>query len=192
MGSWCLGPVGCAIGAIVGGLIGALAGGGAAALGSKAVIEAVLQSMFDEDPGEIDDANVGDLPPGGYKDGDHVVVFGEHVYDGFHEGWHEMHPLLAIKKVSDESGFLTWNPDFSNTPPAGLTQEDMKRGMSSPAFADRVKAYVERECRGIQDAHAPATRQQQQKLENRWSIHPLVDGCEPHEPDPDPDSGGPH
>ncbi len=192
LGSWFFGPVGCAIGAIIGGIIGALAGGAAAGLGSKAVIEAVMQSMFDDNPGEIDDANVGDLPPGGYKDGDHVVVFGEHVYDGFHQGWHEMHPLLAIKKVSDEPGFLTWDPGFKADPPAGLTEEDVQQGMSSAAFARQAKAYVEQECRGIREAHAPETRTKQQKLENRWSVHPLVDGCVPDEPDPDPDPAGPH
>ena len=27
------------------------------------------------------------------------MVYGTHVYDGFHEGWHEFHPLKAIIKT---------------------------------------------------------------------------------------------
>ena len=189
LGTWFFGPVGCAIGAFLGGLLGGLAGGGAAGGGSYLAIKAVMQAMFDEDPGEVDDANVGDLPPGGYQANQHVVVLGEHVYDGLHDGWHELHPLIAIKIVSDESGFLTWDPAFAETPSPGLTVEDMKRGMSSPTFAAKAAAYVEQECRGLREAHAPETGQEQQKLVHRWSIHPAVDGCQPE------DSGngnGPH
>jgi hypothetical protein len=88
----------------------------------------------------------------------HVVVFGEHVYDGFHDGWHEMHPLLAIKRVGDESGFLTWNPNFEGTPPPGLEVEDRRRGLNSDRFFASAKAYMDRECQGIQDANSEETR----------------------------------
>src|SRR6476469_9914229 len=39
-----------------------------------------------------------------------------------------MHPLLAIKRVSDESGFLTWDPSFVGPlpPDLGLDAEDVR------------------------------------------------------------------
>lgn len=58
--------------------------------------------------------------------------------------------------------------------------------LGHPAFAAKAHGYVEQECRGIREAHALATRQEQQKLVHRWSIHPVVAGCQPADPDPGP------
>ena len=93
----------------------------------------------------VNDANVGDTPLGTLADGDQVVVYGTHVYDGFHEGWHELHPLMAIMRVPPPEvwtnipglntekptfnpPYLEWDPNWSiaanGTPPVGLTITD--------------------------------------------------------------------
>jgi glycosyltransferase involved in cell wall biosynthesis len=69
---------------------------------------------FHSDPGDVEEENVGDHSLGPITNGDQVVVLGRHVYDGFHEGWHEIHPLMAIMKIDsrDTSQYQEWDPDF--------------------------------------------------------------------------------
>lgn len=182
-GSWFFGPIGCLIGAI----IGALLAGGAAA-GVAAVI------AFNADPGNVEDANVGDKTLGPIGPGDHVVVYGRHVYDGFHEGWHEMHPLMAVMKIhldESRSGYLEWLPSMvpgarvpgdSDQMPfdvSGLTVDDMRRGLDSKRFATRAKWLRDTWCQHLREAFDPHTRTLQQKEEHRWTIHPSIDGCLP-------------
>lgn len=169
------GPIGCLIGAILGGLLG---GGGAAYVGANAA--------FNSDPGSYEDANVGDKPLGELVPGDLVVVFGTHVYDGFHEGWHELHPLKAVMRFNDINlrgaiQYLEWNPHFPDdgVAPAGLTPADMKKGLDSPAFAAAAKKIRDQWCAAIGQPFEPATIANQAKPEHRWTIHPSVDGCEP-------------
>ena len=88
--------IGCLIGGIIGAIIGALAAGGAAAAVSYLIVKGTLNAVFDANPGNVEDANVGDKRLGPIRENDKVAVLGEHVYDGFHEGWHELHPLMAV------------------------------------------------------------------------------------------------
>jgi len=169
------GPIGCLIGAIAGGLLG---GAGAAYVGANAA--------FNSDPGNFNDANVGDTPIDAINKDDLVVVFGTHVYDGFHEGWHEIHPLMAILKFNNLNiqgaiQYLEWDPNFPDSAevPAGLTADDMRAGLSSPAFAAAAKKVRDQWCAAIGQPFAPGIRIAQLKAENRWTIHPLVDGCQP-------------
>jgi hypothetical protein len=186
------GPLGCAIGAFIGALLG-LGGGGAAGayIGASAA--------FNSDPGDVNDANVGDTPLGTLADGDKVVVYGAHVYDGFHEGWHEFHPLMAIMRVpppevwtnipglntekpSFNPPYLEWDPNWSiaaqGTPPAGLTVADMQQGLASPAFAAMAQSVRGHWCPLLSNAFALTTIRDQALPANRWTIHPLVDGCQ--------------
>jgi hypothetical protein len=182
------GPIGCLIGAILGAILGALLAGGGAALIGKAIIEGVLQSIFDADPGDIEDANVGDLPLGPLSVGDKLAVIGEHVYDGFHEGWHELHPLMAVVRIP-EDGYLEWDPDFPaggkpDGAAKGLTEDDMRRGLDSEAFRARTTELRDKWCQMIRERFDGQVGQAQQGLTERWTIHPFVDGCTPPEAPP--------
>jgi hypothetical protein len=176
------GPIGCLIGAIIGFFLG-LAGGaaGAAYLGASAA--------FNSDPGDVNDANVGDTPLGSLGHGDQVVVYGTHVYDGFHEGWHEFHPLKAIikyPKIQLTTPYLEWDPNWDdavNGPaPYGLAATDMQQGLGSPAFQVAAQGIQLNWCSFLSEAFEIETVAAQKLPENDWTIHPLVDGCQPAVP----------
>lgn len=185
------GGIGCVIGAIIGAILGGLLGGAAGAyIGA--------QIAFHSDPGNVEDANVGDKDLGPISEGDKVVVYGRHVYDGFHEGWHEIHPLMMVEKIHPDreaGSYMEWNPDF--TDPAqrpidlpdmpstitGLTIHDMKLGLASPKFRDRAAWLREKWCGLLNEAYDETTTGLQKTEEHRWTIHPNVDGCEPRADD---------
>jgi hypothetical protein len=184
------------VGCIIGAIIGAIVGGAIAGSASAAIAAAILESIFETNPGEVEDANVGDTDLGPIGPGDRVVVYGEHVYDGFHEGWHEIHPLLTICKIgtfklahgTEDSFYLQWDPAF---PPDSLpfnedlpglvlpklSSEDMRKGLESDAFAARAKALRDRWCGLLAERFDPAVGEAQQELEEQWTIHPAIDGC---------------
>ena len=174
IGGW-FGPIGCAIGAFFGALAGA--GGGAAAAGYL-----VATVAFHSDPGNVEDANVGDKSLGPIKEGDRVLVHGHQVYDGFHEGWHELHPLLAVMKIPD---YLEQNPAVVPYDPS-LTPADILKGLSSPAFLASAKALRQKWCERFQLPQDPGVHILQQQPQNRWTIHPAIDGCTPADPAPPP------
>jgi hypothetical protein len=161
------GPIGCAIGAIAGAIAGAAGAGYVAA-----------SIAFHSDPGDVQDANVGDWALGPIHDGDHVAVMGRHVYDGFHEGWHEFHPLMMVMKIPD---YLEQQPAIgpSDPAPAGLTTDDMKQGLGSAPFKARAIDIRDRWCKVLHLVQDPGLHILQDRPENRWTIHPDIDGCDP-------------
>ena len=172
------GPIGCVIGAILGGLLGAAGGAYIAA-----------NAAFNSDPGDINDDNVGDQPLGQLQNGDRVVVFGTHVYDGFHSGWHEIHPLMTIIKFPDLQltlPYIEWDPNWpgGQSGPLGLSSTDMQQGLDSPAFRTAATNVRDQWCSLLTDAFSPPTQTTQQQPQNRWTIHPSIDGCVPESPPP--------
>ncbi|MBZ9978723.1 hypothetical protein [Mesorhizobium sp. BR-1-1-10] len=204
IGSFFLGALGCAIGSFLGGLLGAAIGG---AIGGAASyfggVKPVLQGLFNWNPGNVEDANVGDKALGPIRMGDHVAVLGEHVYDGYHKGWHEFHPLMAVVKFDaaasvDAKHYLQWDPDFADTgtvppkPPGettDLTAQDIRDGLGSAAFRARCDNLRRTWCAMLNEAFDPETKRTQQGLDQRWTIHPMVDGCIPQEQPPAPHIG---
>ena len=200
IGTFLFGPLGCSVGAFFGGLFGGAAGAAAGGAGAYyGAINPILQAIFEASPGNVEDANVGDRNLGPIRMGDKVAVMGEVVYDGYHKGWHEFHPLMAVVKIgrSSRAGpefYLEWQPEFSGTPPPkppgetiDLTSDDMKQGLNSAAFRKRCLNLRDTWCRMLSDAFSESTRQNQQALQERWTIHPFVDGCrqrDDHEPPP--------
>jgi hypothetical protein len=172
---------GCAIGGIFG-IIGCIIG---AILGA---IFGGANAVFNSNPGNVEDANVGDRALGPIQVGDKVAVLGKHVYDGFHEGWHEFHPLMAVVKMNSQEAdqYLEWNPDFTGTAPAGLTAADMKKGLASKPFRARAVELRARWCGLLQEAFDPGVKHTQEQDPHRWTAHPEVDGCEPREQPPVP------
>jgi len=196
IGGW-FGPIGCLLGFIIGLFLGAAAGAYVAA-----------NAAFNSDPGDVNDANVGDTPLGPLSNEEKVVVYGTHVYDGFHEGWHEFHPLKAILKApppetytnipslnviqinfSSATPYVEWDPTWTpanGTPPSGLTATDMRQGLASNAFTAAALAVKQTWCSLLGEAFDPGVLTTQEQPQNRWTIHPLVDGCLPAGGNPPP------
>lgn len=87
---------------------------------------------------------------------DILVIKGDWVYDSLHEGWNEIHPILQAQRVGTWQG--SWQFDTV------ITRDHW--------------------CRALADADDPGTRKDQLKSENRWEVHPEVDGCAPEEETP--------
>ena len=109
-------------------------------------------------------------------------MHGHHVYDGFHEGWHELHPLLAVMKIPD---YLEQNPAVIPYD-SSLTPADILKGLSSLAFFASAKALRQKWCERFQLPKDPGVHILQQQPQNRWTVHPAVDGCQPEDPAPPP------
>jgi hypothetical protein len=102
--------------------------------------------------------NLGELnmndPTG--RGADIVVVQGAWVYDSAHEGWNEIHPIKHCQRIG------TYNGNWAE-------------------YGDG-KALRDSWCEAVAQASDPLTTQNQQNPENQWTIHPVIDGCQPEEP----------
>ena len=57
--------------------------------------------------------------------------------------------------------------------------EDMRQGLNSDKFRRRAESLKKLWCVLLTEAFESGTRTTQQGLTHRWTIHPMVDGCEP-------------
>ena len=85
---------------------------------------------------------------------DLLYIQGTWVFDSFHEGWNEIHPIKKCTSIGKWDG--AWPTDV-------------------PAIAGKLDA-------GFADARDPATIADQGRPTNRWEIHPLIDGCGDYPP----------
>jgi hypothetical protein len=106
--------------------------------------------------------------------GDLVLIRGRWVYDAGHAGWNELHAVKHVQKLNtpsdcDWAGFddvyKRWCDRVSETPPHTPAGGAKPAGMTPEQTA-------------VYDAQA--------RPENRWILHPAVDGCTPGEPEPEP------
>ncbi|MBR1121746.1 hypothetical protein JQ628_09515 [Bradyrhizobium lablabi] len=120
-------------------------------------------------PGSGTPLDVG-VNPGSLDGGAIVVVAGSWIYDSGHEGWNEIHPVMACQVIGHLpadgwKGFV-------------YTDEDTQLQFTLDTV-DNVVRFREFWCgmlKGAQDAEDGGNRDDPA---NDWVIHPLVDGCKP-------------
>jgi hypothetical protein len=146
----------------------------------------LLAPLF-SDEGELDETNVGDTPIGTIKAGDPFVAIGDLVYDSGHcDGWNELHPLKFLMRVP-EADTPVWNAAATVTTPnpGSWPLDQLQQGLDHPAFAAAVAQKRDDWCRAIR-ARAGLPASVGFPLEERWTVHPTVDGCTPQgQPDDD-------
>ena len=136
---------------------GPLGAAAAAVLAFLAFLAALIGGLLGlgdtGDPSDVD-PNLGDLhtndPDSGNLGADLLYVQGTWVFDTFHEGWNEIHPIKICTRVGRWEG--EWPDDF------GTTVDDAKDG--------------------FEDAGKDKTKDEQKKPKHGWHVHPDVDGCE--------------
>jgi hypothetical protein len=152
-------PIGKAVCAIVG-----------AAL-SPIIAAAIAVAWATADDGTPDPARLD--PESGTLDlGDCIVVTGRWIYDAGHGGYNEIHAVRTIQKIPDScdwAGFealhARWCQRVEEVPPRPADPVKKPHGMT-PA--------------------QEAVYTSQVQPENRWFLHPLIDGCEPEKTDEEP------
>lgn len=144
---------------LIPGPIGAIVGGILAFLALLAALIGGLLGLGDTgDPSDVD-PNLGQLhtndPDNGNLGADLLYVQGTWVFDTFHEGWNEIHPVKVCTRVGRWDG--EWPDDFGTT-------------------VDQTKD-------GFDDAGKDETKEEQKRPEHGWHVHPDVDGCEGEDDD---------
>jgi hypothetical protein len=90
-------------------------------------------------------------PNGGLGRGaDILFISGTWVYDPWHVGWNEIHPVKVCTRIG------TWEGSWGALPPDVIL---------------RLRTQLDL-------AAADATRLAQHRPENRWVVHPALDGCD--------------
>jgi hypothetical protein len=131
-----------------------------------------------DDKGNPNDVNANLLPihqaesPDGYG-ADILVVKGTWVYDSAHEGWNEIHPIKQCQWAGAMLNQQWKEIQVSRNPDVFQSITD-------------INAYVQGWCALLATVTDPGTVANQQLPQNQWTIHPLVDGCQPAEPAPPP------
>lgn len=150
--------VGAIVGLVIGAVLGAIPGVGQVAAG------ALLSVLFRHNGDFSDVAN--DPESGRIDRDDCVFVSGMHVYDGGHpQGWGEIHPVRHLQKVPPEAM------------PEELTGTDRFR---SDEFMKEVTEFWNTWCALVKEGKSPEVKTKQDRLVNRWCVHPQLDGCAPH------------
>ena len=130
-----------------------------------------LQGQTDFASPAADDPNIGTIYPGI----DVLVVMGRWIYDSAHSGWNELHPVLHCQKIAKTGvGDLMAGDPWVNLPQFNAANVETTLNQHT---SERMGW-----CPLIHEAGSKETLKNQQAPQNKWRIHPLLDGCTPTEP----------
>ncbi len=133
-------------------------------LGLPKLIAAIAAWALAKD-GKLSDAYDGQ--GGDIQFGESIVLRGRWAYDGGHDGYNEIHAVRTVQKTfwpgpADEAGFKAfhdqWCAELAKVPPP----DPATHTASSPLTPQQQ-----------------TTRDAQARPENRWVLHPAIDGCAP-------------
>jgi hypothetical protein len=97
---------------------------------------------------------------------DILVVKGTWVYDSAHTGWNEIHPIKQCQKIGTMIG-QGWAEIQISDDPVVLQQ------------IPDIPSWISGWCALLATLTDPATVTNQQLPQNQWTVHPLIDGCDP-------------
>ena len=137
-----------------------------------ALIALLEQIVFGErgDPGSGTPLDIG-LDPASLDGRAVVVVKGDWIYDSFHEGWNEIHPVKDCLVV----GHLKEGEDWRNFKFVDEATQ-LEFTLDSVANVERFRDFW---CGMLKDAEDAQDGGSQDDPQHDWGIHPGVDGCKP-------------
>jgi hypothetical protein len=91
---------------------------------------------------------------------------GTWVYDSAHTGWNEIHPIKQCQKIGTMIGQGWTEIQISDNPVVVQQITD-------------IPGWISGWCKLLDTPNDPATVANQQLPQNQWTVHPLVDGCDP-------------
>jgi hypothetical protein len=138
------------------------------------VLGLLVAAWYKAKDGNADDTREGGLS-GQLEPGNIIVVTGRWVYDGSHQGWNELHPVKSIQKIAErietwegradpQAQYDLWCTQMMQVPPPN---RDGPGGAPSTMSSDQQVIW-----------------DSQIQPENRWILHPLIDGCLPPDQPP--------
>ena len=168
------------------------------AITAAIAIAGVVNALNDTGAPTVVDPKTGAATDQLHPGRDILLVHGTWVYDSAHEGWNEVHPIKVCQLVGTANYLAGDKVDWDDAiadfmVAAGKWRVDLSKpgvraflkdsGAPAPQdWRDWVRAW----CDGVKSASSPETVDHQGRPENIWHIHPVIDGCQPREPDPDP------
>lgn len=115
-----------------------------------------INDVYDPAAGELTAA---DPKTGG--GGDVILVRGDWTYDAGHSGWNEIQPIRHVQKLTD-----VIDPRF----------RDMSKADAALVAAFK-KEVLDPWCYRVAEGTDPGVKDAQNDPENKWHIHPAIDGC---------------
>ena len=163
-------------------------------------IAGIIGAMNDNAEPTVYDPVTGKTSNEMHSGSDILFVKGTWVFDTFHEGWNELHPVKECYRIAtarfERPDKIEWNDAIAPYMVAigRWIWDSSKLPVLTPIMLDGPPKprdwtdWVAFWCDKVGTTSDPLTLAGQTLPENQWTIHPLIDGCRP-ERDANPDTG---
>ena len=162
----------------------------------------IANALSDEGKPSVFDPATGKTTSDLHPQQDILFVKGTWVFDTAHEGWNEIHPIKDCQLVAKASWLradvVDWDAAIASylvsigrwqwdaTDPLHLKPIKVDGPPKPPDWTAWVKEW----CDSVESGSNALTIDNQARPENKWEVHPEVDGCRPAPSDDAPRPGG--